>query len=207
MNMRNMITTIVVVSSSLAIAEHAEAQSATQNTRMTGPAEVFGAKGELAISSDAALSIQRASTSGVSGGTTTVQLAPAFDYFVAPDVSIGGFLGFNYSTAGDNSSSRFSIGPRVGYNIPFSDLISFWPKLGFSYANTSTTVVIPISPTVSQSQTNSASAFALNLYAPVMFHPATHFFAGFGPFLDTDLSGDAKTTVFGAKLTIGGWLL
>jgi hypothetical protein len=33
-----------------------------------------------------------------------------------------------------------------------------------------------------------------------------HFFAGFGPFLDTDLSGDARATAFGGKLTLGGWL-
>jgi hypothetical protein len=39
-----------------------------------------------------------------------------------------------------------------------------------------------------------------------MFHPVQHFFAGFGPFLDTDLSGDARATVFGGKLTLGGWL-
>jgi hypothetical protein len=35
---------------------------------------------------------------------------------------------------------------------------------------------------------------------------APHFFAGFGPFLDADLTGDNKATVIGGKLTLGGWL-
>jgi hypothetical protein len=52
---------------------------------------------------------------------------------------------------------------------------------------------------------HSGDAFTLNLFAPIMFHPAPHFFVGFGPFLDTDLSGSDKVTTYGAKLTIGGW--
>ena len=34
---------------------------------------------------------------------------------------------------------------------------------------------------------------------------ATQFFAGFGPALDTDLSGHNKETTIAARLTIGGW--
>jgi hypothetical protein len=39
-----------------------------------------------------------------------------------------------------------------------------------------------------------------------MLHPAPHFFAGFGPFLDVDLSGDNRATTWGARLTLGGWI-
>lgn len=205
MQIRALFLSFAAVSVSLAYADGARAQSVSENTRVTGPAEVFGAKGQIAISSDAALTIQRRTISGAPGGTTSIQLAPAADYFVAPNLSLGGFVGFDYTTSGDNSSSRFSIGPRIGYNIPFSDLVSFWPKLGFSFASTSSTIAVTTGPTTT-STTTSSTAFALNLYAPVMFHPVRHFFAGFGPFLDTDLSGDAKATVFGAKLTIGGWM-
>jgi streptogramin lyase len=186
-------------------ATSADAQSVTENTRATGPAEVFGAAGQIAISSDAALLIQRRTLSGVEGGTTQIQLAPAADYFVITNLSVGGFVGFDYTTSGENESSRFSIGPRVGYNIPFSDLISIWPKVGFSFAHTSTTATRTTGNTT-VSTTNSADAFALNLFAPVVFHPVRHFFAGFGPFLDVDISGDPRATVFGGKLTIGGWM-
>jgi hypothetical protein len=190
----------------LFLAGPANAQSVTDNTRVTGPAEVFGAAGQIAISSDAALVIQRRTITDVSGGTTSIQLAPAADYFVINNLSVGGFVGFDYVTSGDNDSSRFSIGPRVGYNIPFSDLVSIWPKAGFSFAHTSSTVSTPGPNNSTVSVTNTADAFALNLFVPVMFHPVRHFFAGFGPFLDTDLSGDNRATVFGGKLTIGGWM-
>jgi hypothetical protein len=197
---------IVACAVPLLLAGTARAQSASENTKVVGPAEVFGAEGQIAISSDAALTIQRRTISGVSGGTTSIQLAPAADFFVANNLSVGGFVGFDYATSGDNDSSRFSIGPRVGYNFPFSDLISIWPKAGFSYAHTSNSVTVPGPGNTTVSTSNSASAFALNLFVPVMFHPVRHFFGGFGPFLDTDLSGDAKATVFGGKLTIGGWI-
>jgi hypothetical protein len=189
----------------LLLTPSAEAQSVTENTRAVGPAEVFGAAGQIAISSDAALTVQRRTISGVDGGTTSIQLAPAADYFVINNLSVGGFIGFDYVTSGDNDSSRFSLGPRVGYNVPFSDLVSVWPKLGFSFAHTSSTVSTTTGNTT-VSSTSSADAFALNIFVPIMFHPVRHFFAGFGPFLDTDLSGDRRATVFGGKLTIGGWM-
>lgn len=190
---------------------NAGAQSATQQTPFRGAADVFGAPRQIAISSDVALTISRATTSGVPGGTTTVDLAPALDYFPIRNFSIGGFLGLKYSTTGDNDSNRFSIGPRLGYNLGLSDFVSIWPKIGISYARTSTTTstLVPDAgqtSTTTVKQTTTGSGVALNLFAPLLFHPAEHFFAGLGPFLDTDLSGDNRTTVWGLKLTIGGWL-
>ncbi|HEX2675560.1 MAG TPA: hypothetical protein VHM19_02950 [Polyangiales bacterium] len=177
------------------------ANSATTNTSSVGPAEQFGEKTTLAISSDAAFTIQRTSTSGVSGGTTTISLAPAADYFVGKELSLGGFLGFEYTKAGNNHGLRFAIGPRVGYNFPLSDLVSIWPRAGVSLAATDATTSTPLGKT-----SKSDTTFALNLFVPIMFHPATHFFVGFGPFLDADLSGDTRTTIFGGRLTVGGWL-
>jgi hypothetical protein len=175
------------------------AQSATEDTGH-GPAHVFGNKHELAISSDAALSITHYSP----GDLTIITLAPAVDYFIIDNLSIGGFIGLDYATSGDASTTRFSVGPRVGYNLFLSDLVSLWPKIGFSFATTSSkeggaTDNVTVT-------TSSNSGIALNLFLPIMFHPAEHFFAGLGPFLDTDLSGDDKVTAFGFKLTIGGWL-
>jgi hypothetical protein len=165
-----------------------------------GPAHHFGDEGQIAISSDAALSISHRT-----GGTTEITLAPALDYFVIKNLSVGGIIEFDYTKAGDASSSRFGIGPRVGYNIPLSDLVSLWPKLGFSYAHTSNTISVKANG-VTTDLTSSSDGIALNLFVPFMFHPAEHFFAGFGPFLDADLSGDNKVTVYGLKLTLGGWL-
>ncbi len=202
---RQSLPAAVLITTVLCTWETAYAQSATEHTPVFGPAESFGAKRQVAISSDAALSIQRASTSGISGGTTTLQIAPAIDYFVLNNFSIGGFVAVNYVTSGDNDSTRFSIGPRVGYNFALSDLVSIWPKVGFSYASTSGTVGRAVGDTI-MSTSFSNSNLALNVFVPIMFHPVKHFFVGFGPFLDTDLSGDARTTVWGGKLTLGGWI-
>ncbi len=210
MKMRLSVLFVVGLATSVLGAGNAQAQEVAQQTAATGPAETFGGKGQIAISSDAALSAQRATRSGISGGTTTIQLEPAADYFFMGNVSIGGFVGFNYAKSGENHSTRLAIGPRLGYNLVLSDMISIWPKAGVSFASTSTTVGQSMSTTATTTTTRTTetteTTTALNLFAPVMFHPAPHFFAGFGPFLDTDLNGDTRTTVWGGKLTIGGWI-
>lgn len=200
-----------VVLLALAWPASSSAQSATEKTPVVGAAEVFGKKGQVVVSSDVALTVARSTTSGVSGGTTTVDLQPAIDFFALSNLSLGGFVGFGYTTAGDNHATRLAVGPRIGYNLGLSDLVSLWPKVGFSYAHTSTTASTPTSAlptgTVTTTETTTTSnALRLNLFAPIVFHPAVHFFAGLGPFLDTDLSGDAKTTVWGVRVALGGWL-
>jgi hypothetical protein len=172
------------------------------------PSGAFGDKGQLTVSSDAGLSIASTSISGVSGSTTTLTLRPAVDYFIAHDVSLGGFLGLDYTSAHGAHTTQFSIGPRVGYNLAFSERFSFWPKIGFSYSTTSASAPLNVAglpPGAQISQTNSGSSLALNIFAPIMFHPVDHFFLGFGPALDTDLTGDVKSTTIAGRLTIGGW--
>ena len=169
------------------------------------PSGVFGDKGQTTISSDAGLAISSSSISGVHGSTTTIALRPAVDYFVANNVSLGGFVGLDYVSNSGAHATTFAIGPRIGYNVAFSDRFSFWPKLGFSYSSTSVSVGTPVTGGTF-SETASGSQVALNIFAPVMFDPVQHFFIGFGPALDTDLSGDAKATTIAGRLTLGGWL-
>ncbi|HEY2735551.1 MAG TPA: hypothetical protein VGI70_16255, partial [Polyangiales bacterium] len=180
----------------VALPAWAHAQDPARDTG-GGPARVFGAPNQLAISSDAALVIQHESHD-----TTSISIAPAADFFVVENVSVGGSILLEYNSAGDAHTTRFGIGPRVGYNFAFTDMLGLWPKIGFSYSHTNTGVSHSDGlNTVSVS--TSGDHFTLNLFVPVMFHPVPHFFVGFGPFLDTDLSGDDKTTSYGGKLTIG----
>jgi hypothetical protein len=172
---------------------------------VNSPSGAFGDQGQLTVSSDSSLAISHKTVSGVSESTTEVTLLPAVDYFVAHNLSIGGFVGLDYTKTGSEHSTVFGIGPRVGYNIPLSNRISFWPKLGFSYTHTSVGGSIDVEGVSVGSPTVSGDHITLNIFAPIMFHPVTHFFVGFGPALDTDLSGDAKTTDIAARLTIGGW--
>jgi hypothetical protein len=187
-------------------------QSLTTTTSTSGPAERFGHGGQIAVSSDNSLTISSTTIGGVSGSTTSIQLEPAIDYFLIDNLSIGGFLEFMYVSTEGGHASTFGMGPRVGYNFTLSDLISVWPKVGLSIANTSTTGTVVVGSgtpngTVTTSSTSSATNLTLDLYVPLMFHPAPHFFAGVGPFLDADLTNNAPATTWGAKVTLGGWVL
>jgi hypothetical protein len=175
------------------------------------PAGRFGLKSELAISSDAGLSISNTSISGRSGSATTVQLRPAIDYFVIDNLSVGGFVGLDYAHSSGSHTTTFSIGPRVGYNFSLSERFSIWPKAGFSYSTTSVSAnqdQTDVGGGAVQTTTlsSSSSGLALNLFVPFMFHPVEHFFLGFGPALDVDLTGDVKATTIAGRLTIGGWI-
>ncbi len=176
-------------------ADHPSLPAVSVNT----PSGAFGDKGQIAISSDSSISIEHTSVSGVSQSETEIKLLPAVDYFVAHNLSVGGVVGLDYTKLGPAHSTVFQVGPRVGYNLVLSNHISFWPKLGLSYKHASANAV----PGVTFA---SGDHLTFDVFAPVMFHPATHFFVGFGPNLDVDMTGDNKETVVGAMLTIGGWL-
>jgi len=139
-------------------------------------------------------------------GVSSVLIRPAVDYFLIDHLSLGAFTGVEYTGSPGGSTTTYGIGPRVGYDIPFSERFSLWPKAGFSF-NSATVKVDSVNiggiSTPSSSASNSALAF--NLFVPVMFH-THHYFAGFGPSLDTDLSGDHKVTTIAARLTVGGWV-
>jgi hypothetical protein len=205
---------LALVGPRVALAQETKLEQQTEPkspNAVRGNARVFSLAGHLAISSDAGFSISNTSISGQDGSTTRIELRPAVDYFVIDNLSVGGFLGFDYTNqAGDSGhTTTFSIGPRFGYNIPFAEILSVWPKIGLSYSHTSitqkTTEVINGVPTAVDTS-DSANALALNLFVPVMVHPVEHFFIGFGPAFDLDLTGDNKATTIAGRLTIGGWL-
>jgi Outer membrane protein beta-barrel domain len=180
----------------------------------------FGSPGELAISSDANLGLTGTTTGGVNGGPSSsgwnLTLMPAADYFVIQGLSVGGFVNFTHTevsspstTPGDTASSSlsintFGIGPRIGYNIPINDWISVWPKAGISFSDTSV------------SGGGSGTRWTLVLFAPFLYHLASHFFVGLGPILSADLAANespangnsgpaAKVVTYGLAFTVGGW--
>jgi hypothetical protein len=168
-------------------------------------AGIFGERGQLAIMGEAGALFTHTSVSG-RGSSTTFLFRPAVDYFVIDHLSLGAFTGIEYSSAPGGSTTTYGIGPRVGYDIPLSERFSIWPKAGLSF-NSSTAKLDAVTvggfTTPESSVTNTALAF--NLYVPLMFH-SHHYFAGFGPSVDADLTGSPKATVVAARLVIGGWL-
>lgn len=183
-------------------------RTALPAVRADSPSGIFGDKGQLAISSDAGFSLSNTNVSGGGGSTTTLILRPAVDYFVIDSLSLGGFLGLEYTAPKGGSTTAFSVGPRVGYNLRFSERFSVWPKVGFSFASTTEKqdpVTLPDGTRVDATDTTNTS-MQLNLFVPVMFHPVEHFFLGLGPAFDLDLTGDNKATTIAVRLTLGGWL-
>lgn len=197
-----------LVSGSALAQDDATKRTALPAVRADSPSGTFGDRGQLAISSDAGFSLSSTAISGSDGSTTTLILRPAVDYFVIDSLSLGGFIGLEYVAPPSGSTTAFSIGPRVGYNLRVSELFSVWPKVGLSFASTTEkqdAVVLPDGSRVDASDTSSTS-LQLNLFVPLMFHPVKHFFLGLGPGLDLDLTGDNKATTIAVRLTLGGWL-
>ena len=179
------------------------------------PVQTFGGPGTLAISNDMNLGFFGSSTSEGGGSSWTFLLAPAADYFVIQGLSLGGqgvYSHLHLSTGGNAAagtgstsidSDTFGIGPRIGYNIPIGDLLSFWPKVALIFSDTATSGA-------------SGNTFDIQAYAPLLLHLAPHFFVGLGPQIQTDLTASqssqgvsnphpAKTTSYGLYFTIGGW--
>ena len=147
----------------------------------------FGGVGQFVFDGTASFSLVK-----VKGGNTTFTLRPAVDYFIIPNVTIGGVVEFSTSS-GRFATTVFGLGARAGVNFNITDKLSIWPTAGFSFVHTDVSDGGP-----------SNSAWAFNLFAPFLFHAAPHFFLGAGPFLDVGLS-DNDTTAFGIQSLIGGW--
>ena len=150
---------------------------------------------------------------GDSNSLTTFQLDPQIQYFVAEGISVGGELLFDYSKpkTGD-STTAYGIGPSAGYNLWLTPgKLSLWPQLELLYKSGGSNLTVG-----TQSVSVTASQITLGVFVPLLIHPVKHFHFGVGPYFATDLSskmsangtsvdGD-KTTVFGLKMEIAGWL-
>jgi hypothetical protein len=204
---------------------------ATGNARAQAAGPAFGQAGELAISWDQPLvdgaiatralpqplaltpiGFQYYTLTNNNGSGTIFSIAPAADFFVIDNLSIGGqvLLGFgSYSPpapAQGASTTLWGIAPQVGYNLSLTDSISFWPKLFLAFAGSSTS-----------NNGGSTNSGTLGIFAPFLFHIATHFYAGIGPDFSTEIFANqtnaggqnvpnpTKVTTFGAMGTFGGW--
>ena len=147
----------------------------------------FGGVGQLVFDGTASFSLVK-----VKGGNTTLTLRPAVDYFIMPNITVGGVVDFSTSS-GRFATTVIGLGVRAGVNFNITDKLSIWPTAGFSFVHSDVSDGGP-----------SNNAWAFNLYAPFLFHLAPHFFVGAGPFLDVGLS-DNDTTAFGIQSLIGGW--
>jgi hypothetical protein len=183
----------------------AAALAATGVRAQTAPAAApfgFGAPGQVAISSDFSAQIATHAEIRPQGNNpasrTTVTLAPALDVFVIQNFSVGGQVSMAWEKSGADHVTGLGVGPRVGYDVPIADKISFWPKGGLGFS-------------VWSDQNASGSRVTAHVYAPFLFHPAPHFFVGLGPYFGVDLlsrwDGNAanRNLDFALSTTVGGW--
>jgi hypothetical protein len=151
----------------------------------------FGNPGQVAISSDFAIDFRHAN------GASRLELAPAVDYFLAPQLSLGGQVVFAYASfKGGGSESTFGLGPRVGYNIPLAPMFSLYPRAGLSFSHNTAT------------GRTSSNLLGIFLFAPFLFHPVPHFFLGLGPSIGGDFAGGSDAQHFveiGILSTVGGY--
>jgi opacity protein-like surface antigen len=191
------------------------------------PAPPFGARGELVVTGGSSAGISWQTFDSSQARYFSAAFSPGLDWFVARNVSIGvtGSVGYGdsqgYGADGslvDTRSTSWSIGPRVGVNLPLGERFSWYPMLavGFESVHEENTLVSGSSLSAATSplgySTTTMLGPWLDLYAPVLFHPKPHLFIGFGPSWFQDFGhaqggpdvGGQRTNV-GAGLVVGGW--
>jgi hypothetical protein len=150
----------------------------------------FGDEGQLVIQDDA--KVQVGGTTQGSQTNAFIALLPAADFFVVREVSLGAQVGY-----GDNGGAQFlEVAPRVGYNVTITNDLSFWIKGYIGYIHTWA------------NNGPSTDQIFLQAFAPLLWHPATHFFFGGGPYVQPAFVINQPTAVtFGVMSTVGGWFV
>jgi len=188
------------------------------------PAVHFGGRGQwVMMGSSNGLNLSRATYSGSSASDSYVGAGLGIDYFVVDGVSVGldadaryrDYKGYGVTTFTETTSTLFSGGVRFGVNARLGESISWYPRLTLMLASSHTTVTPlatsngePPGDAVSQSSVGPA----MNLYAPLLLHPASHFVVGFGPRIYYDFAvarggpyDGSQVTLLSGDFTVGGW--
>lgn len=130
----------------------------------------------------------------------------ALDYELGSHLTLGASAFFSYGSAtdadGDGASAfGFGIAPRIGYSLAFSDRVSLWPRVGVTFAYSSSSPIRASSTPATSSSTTSYTSLTLNLEPTFVYLLATHFGLTAGVVVDVPLVGTATTT---STVTTGG---
>jgi hypothetical protein len=166
----------------------------------------------------------------------------AFDFTIIPRLTLGAAIAFGFGLGGSTRDESVSPGnvvvaresdaptatvvglaPRVGYIIPLTSLIAFWPRAGFAFYSVSLDRDVIEDNAVVGSSSATDTHFSLDLDPQFVFVPVEHFFFHVGPLANIPLSGtrsvettegprtdrtsnDISLFHFGISAGIGGWL-
>jgi hypothetical protein len=189
------------------------------------PAAAFGARGEAFLSGTAGFSVSSAEYDGSQASHFSFVVSPGADYFFVSNVSLGLGAGASYSDlqayAADSALIRskvtaFSVGPRIGFNIPITEGLSWYSRFSVGYEsvrrktsllktnqNPADGAHTPVTPR--------ESGAWMSVYAPLLWHFVPRFFVGFGPSARYELTnakapdGSANNrATLGADVIVGG---
>jgi hypothetical protein len=201
--------------SGVAFAQGAAATTPAESTPPAGGGTVaatgadlaggFGVLGQMVVSDDVSFNLVHRSAGDQSSWNITIQ--PALDYFIAPNISVGGAIGIGHSSAstsgmGSTDTTLIAIAARGGYALRLTEMLSLWARLSLGYTHVSFSF-----------GNNSASGYQipLQIFVPILFHPVQHFFIGVGPVFAFQLASKMestsppKETDIGLLSTIGGY--
>jgi hypothetical protein len=169
-------------------------------------------------------------TASASSTQTTINswslwLAPSIDYFIAPNISVGGLFAVDttfgsaesktsrLSAAGtvvDTSKidlpsvTSFTLMPRVGYFIRMDTRLSFWPRLGLGYFSGSNASVQTgtdgTGKTVSFTQNASISSLLFQLDLGVIYQITDNVFFRIAPAVSFSYDGSSKVRYEGVNV-------
>jgi hypothetical protein len=178
-------------------------------------AHVFGEEGQIVLTGATDASVSYQSHSRSKGSNTDVHLEPSVDYFVTDGVSVGvdAFIGASSGTSVDSlgtrtqfSSTNIGVAPRLGGNLALTELVSIWLRGEIGYGTVNETQA-----SADGTNQHSRTRTWIDISAPFLLHPGSHFFVGAGPFLFHELSDkdqfsmENDVTDLGVSLLLGGW--
>jgi len=186
--------------------------------RVATMAPRFGDVGQFTLLGGSKMSLSSTSWDSSAASSFGVVASPQLDYFVVRNISIGldtyVSVGTNQGYGADGSlvstkTQEARIGGRIGVNLPFWRFFSFYPRVAFGYESlrrddqlVSGTSISTSSPTGYPS-TLQQGAY-LDVYAPLLIHPVSHFFMGFGPEFFQDFGNVTAIGVAVHPLDAGG---
>jgi hypothetical protein len=165
----------------------------------------FGVLGQLVVSDDISFNLIHESAGSQSRWNIAIQ--PALDYFIAPNISVGGAIGIGHTSAsvngmGSADTTVIGIAAQGGYALRLTEMLSLWAKLSLGYTHVGYSF---------GSMSASGYVIPLRIFVPILFHPVQHFFIGVGPVLafqlanKTESTSNPKETDIGLLSTIGGY--
>jgi hypothetical protein len=184
----------------------------------------FGDQGEIVFTNSLVASVNSLIYPGLAPSLFSAGLGGSVDWFVFRQISLGlaGNLSYSRNSGIDTitilpaeaTTVTSTLGPRLGLNVPIGKWISIYPviELGFGTKSSDLTELGVENKEVSDLVT-------LNLFVPLLVHPAPHVFVGFGPAVYTELSDSVsfpnepqassiqnREVAYSAGLVMGGWL-